>query len=93
MTLIPNLMSLFVTFFRSLDLSELGVRVRLGPLLARAGYISGRAERNSSLDVRINKHFEGSCELLSKQFDVLSISMISILQFAVNISLTLNVTL
>ena len=40
-----------------------------------------------------NKHFEGSCELLSKQFDVMSISIISILQFAVNISLTLNVTL
>ena len=40
-----------------------------------------------------NKHFEGSCELLSKQFDLMSISVISILDFSMYISLTLNVTL
>ena len=33
----------------------------------------------------LNKHFEGSCELLSKQIHIMSISVISILQFAFNI--------
>ena len=32
---------------------------------------------------KINKHFEGSCELLSKQCDVMSINVISILQTAI----------
>ena len=30
-----------------------------------------------------NKHFEGSCELLSKHYDVMSVSVISIMQTAI----------
>ena len=44
--------------------------------------------------IRLNKYFEGSCELLSKQCDVMSISWIFVLQTAIcplYISLTCNV--
>ena len=38
----------------------------------------------------VNKHFEGSCELLSKQCDVMSISVISILHLSPVTSLNLK---
>ena len=36
--------------------------------------IIGKAIQNQNKCVKLNKHFEGSCELLSKQFDEMSIS-------------------